>query len=342
MFRGIQVDKIVQLADATSGKATSGPVAVVPAKAFVKITLRITTVDDLERVRIVDRLPGGLEPLDPATDTLAAESQNTCDTSVYRGRNSYAYYGWMRWCWQPFGSRQTTPRKIVWDSRWIRAGSYEVSYLAVAATQGLFVLPAGEAFSVAMPEVMGTSAVSIVAVEEVDAGLKTLKDILARDTASMSLDASVAALGADGQRMLTVKPCAGGCPNGGTCNLRTGVCQCFMGIIPTAGDCRTMNGEKNPHTEPMKMPDDSAWAIAVVCALVLIAVIAVVATKRIRGRARHCDRSVKAEAGKEIVSVSVGANGGEERSSSTRTNNEAGVGGLELAVRGGSEGEKLM
>ena len=342
MFRGIQVDKIVQLAVSTSGKATSGPVAVVPAKAFVKITLRITTVDDLERVRIVDRLPGGLEPLDPATDTLAAESQNTCDTSVYRGRNSYAYYGWMRWCWQPFGSRQTTPRKIVWDSRWIRAGSYEVSYLAVAATQGLFVLPAGEAFSVAMPEVMGTSAVSIVAVEEVDAGLKTLKDILARDTASMSLDASVAALGADGQRMLTVKPCAGGCPNGGTCNLRTGVCQCFMGIIPTAGDCRTMNGEKNPHTEPMKMPDDSAWAIAVVCALVLIAVIAVVATKRIRGRAHHCDRSVKAEAGKEIVSVSVGANGGEERSSSTRTNNEAGVGGLELAVRGGSEGEKLM
>ena len=90
MFRGIKVDKIVQIADSTTGKATSGPVTVVPAKAFVKITLRITTVDDLERVRVVDRLPGGLEPLDPATDSLAAESQNTCDTSVYRGSNSYA------------------------------------------------------------------------------------------------------------------------------------------------------------------------------------------------------------------------------------------------------------
>lgn len=151
-YKGVLVQKVIRRTNA-AGEAEGPPVTFAQAGDRVRVTIEVTTPDDLPRLVVEDWVPGGLEPLDPNVAAMAKAAGNDDDlvcSPAWR-------WGW-GWCRQPFPFRETRPERVRWSSGWLRAGSYELSYLAVAATSGVFALPPAQAHVPSQPEVMGLSA----------------------------------------------------------------------------------------------------------------------------------------------------------------------------------------
>jgi len=107
-------------------------------------------------VALVDRLPAGLEPINPA---LAVSERVPVDPT---GQATNRFYWW----WGPWYEHQNLRdagaeafTSILWD------GVYEYSYVARATTPGEFVVPPARAEEMYSPEVFGRSASDRVIVE---------------------------------------------------------------------------------------------------------------------------------------------------------------------------------
>lgn len=129
----------------------------IKAGARVRVRLTMVAVNRRYHVALVDRLPAGLEPINPALAVSESVPADPNDTTSSRG-----YWWW----WGPWyehqnlrdaGAEAFTP--YLWD------GVHNYSYVARATTPGEFVVPPAKAEEMYSPEVFGRSASDRVIVE---------------------------------------------------------------------------------------------------------------------------------------------------------------------------------
>lgn len=127
-------------------------------KAGARVRVRLSMVAESRRyhVALVDPLPAGLEPMNPALAVTGAIPQ---DPSQSR-RSSY--WWWTQTWYEHQNMRDERVEafaSLLWD------GVHEYSYVARATTPGVFVVPPAKAEEMYYPETFGRSASTRVIVE---------------------------------------------------------------------------------------------------------------------------------------------------------------------------------
>ena len=124
-------------------------------KAGAEVRVRLTMTADSRRthVALVDPLPAGVEILNPA---LAPTEDISPDTRASAG-------SW--WWWQWFNHQNMRDDRAEAFTNYLRAGTYEYTYVARATTPGTFVVPPTKAEEMYTPETFGRSATDKLIVE---------------------------------------------------------------------------------------------------------------------------------------------------------------------------------
>lgn len=195
VYRGLFVEKIIQAIDPRSGLPTGAPLQAVHLGQMVAVTIQVTTADDVQDLVLEDWTAGGLEPIDPHIDAGALNAGSNCGGLYHPAMSGGAAIGggpmmggepmmgggpmggyspppmppsrgggsfdagayWYFFSCTSF-ERQTRPDRVSYYSHFVRAGTHSMTYQAMAATSGQFVLPPTKASLAAQPEVMGLSA----------------------------------------------------------------------------------------------------------------------------------------------------------------------------------------
>ncbi len=128
-------------------------------KAGAKVRVRLSMVAPARRyhVALVDPLPAGLEPMNPA---LAVTGTVPLDPSTQASRGRYWY--WMG-TWYEHQNMRDERVEAFTSLLW--GGVYSYSYMARATTPGAFVVPPTKAEEMYAPETFGRSASDKVVVE---------------------------------------------------------------------------------------------------------------------------------------------------------------------------------
>jgi len=127
-------------------------------KAGAQVRVRVSMVAESRRtmVALVDPLPGGFEPLNPAlavTGTIPADPQ---------AGERQPYWWWSR-PWYNHQNLRDERAEAFTDLLW--AGVHEYTYVAVATTPGRFVVPPPKAEEMYHPETFGRGASARVIIE---------------------------------------------------------------------------------------------------------------------------------------------------------------------------------
>jgi hypothetical protein len=127
-------------------------------KAGARVRVVLTMVAEARRyhVALVDQLPAGLEPMNPALKGTQAAPPSIPGSSRRGGRASYGRYS--RW-WGPWFEHQNLrdERAEAFTSL-LWGGVHTYSYVARATTPGQFVVPPAKAEEMYAPETFGRSA----------------------------------------------------------------------------------------------------------------------------------------------------------------------------------------
>eukprot|EP00928_Gymnodinium_smaydae_P025374 TRINITY_DN20229_c0_g4_i1.p1 TRINITY_DN20229_c0_g4~~TRINITY_DN20229_c0_g4_i1.p1 ORF type:complete len:2105 (+),score=387.02 TRINITY_DN20229_c0_g4_i1:758-6316(+) len=201
VYRGIDVQKVIQAYDAKLESPTGPPLTSIVLGSIVTVTLQITSPDGLSGLLVEDWLPAGLEAIDP-------------NLANGRGHSSPADCPpWQRYMFCTFFSRETKSDRVLFYTSYLSPGTHSVSFEAVAATRGLFAIPPGRAHATLEPEVMGLSAGGQLEI----------------------YDARVGGSPAAAEALPAPKFCPGDCFGRGECDTVTGTCRCFPGAA--GADC---------------------------------------------------------------------------------------------------------
>ncbi len=133
-------------------------------KAGAKVRIRLTMVADAARthVALIDPLPAGLEPVNPAL----AVSQTTAPEEISEvGDIGIAARSYFCWCWNWFEHQNLKDDRAEAFASYLNGGTYEYTYIARATTPGQFVVPPARAEEIYAPEVFGRSGSATVVVE---------------------------------------------------------------------------------------------------------------------------------------------------------------------------------
>ncbi|MCB9766060.1 MAG: hypothetical protein H6739_40165 [Alphaproteobacteria bacterium] len=127
-------------------------------KAGTRVRVKLTMVAPGRRthVALVDPLPAGLEPLNPALATTGAVPEDPNETS------SGGYWWWSRTWYEHQNMRDERVEAfttLLWD------GVHTYDYVAIATTPGTFVVPPTKAEEMYNPETFGRGGTDIVVVE---------------------------------------------------------------------------------------------------------------------------------------------------------------------------------
>ncbi|HUF97786.1 MAG TPA: alpha-2-macroglobulin family protein, partial [Ilumatobacter sp.] len=128
-------------------------------RAGAKVRVTLTMVADAQRthVALVDALPAGLEPLNPALEVAQTippeENEQDGDVPYRRG-----------WGWNWFDHQNLRDDRVEAFATYLPGGTYEYSYIARATTPGTFVVPPARAEEIYAPETFGRSASTTVVV----------------------------------------------------------------------------------------------------------------------------------------------------------------------------------
>ncbi|HEV7556717.1 MAG TPA: hypothetical protein VGO00_14730, partial [Kofleriaceae bacterium] len=128
-------------------------------KAGAKVRVRLTMVNQNRRyhVALVDPLPAGLEPMNPA---LAVTGPIPLDPNVQKSRGAY----W--WWYGPWYEHQNMrDERVEAFASMLWEGVHTYDYVARATTPGNFVVPPTKAEEMYMPETFGRGASDRVIVE---------------------------------------------------------------------------------------------------------------------------------------------------------------------------------
>ncbi|MFO0736705.1 MAG: alpha-2-macroglobulin family protein [Labilithrix sp.] len=123
-------------------------------KAGAKVRVRLTMVAQSRRyhVALVDQIPAGLEPMNPALAVTGEIPKDPKDSSVNKN-NPYWY--WSRTWYEHQNMRDERVEafaSMLWEGVW------DYSYVARATTPGTFVVPPAKAEEMYSPETFGRSA----------------------------------------------------------------------------------------------------------------------------------------------------------------------------------------
>ncbi|HZB40418.1 MAG TPA: alpha-2-macroglobulin family protein, partial [Ilumatobacter sp.] len=130
-------------------------------RAGATVRVRLTMVADARRthVALVDPLPAGLEPVNPALQV----SQTFPPEESYTDAMTTDAMSWC-WCWHWFEHQNMRDDRVEAFTSYLAGGTYEYSYIARATTPGQFVVPPAKAEELYAPEVFGRSASATVVV----------------------------------------------------------------------------------------------------------------------------------------------------------------------------------
>lgn len=125
-------------------------------KAGAKVRVRLTMVAPQRRyhVALVDPLPAGLEPMNPALAVTGTVPQDPNNRNL----------GWW-WGGAWYEHQNMRDERVEAFSSLVWSGVYNYSYVAVATTPGKFVVPPTKAEEMYYPETFGRSGTDIVMVE---------------------------------------------------------------------------------------------------------------------------------------------------------------------------------
>eukprot|EP00850_Spirogloea_muscicola_P005701 SM000026S08950 [mRNA] locus=s26:605341:618729:- [translate_table: standard] len=140
LFCGLDVRRVIQKIDVSTGETLLEDLTWVEVGSGLQVTLQMTTLDDIEGLQLVDKLPGGCEPF---SYYGASDAQDHLPGSYATGLS-------MPW----YGELQMAMSTVRVSSGFLKAGTYTYSY-AVATTVGNFSLPPCQASVKGQPEVMG-------------------------------------------------------------------------------------------------------------------------------------------------------------------------------------------
>ena len=132
-------------------------------KAGARIRVRLTMVAEARRyhVALVDPLPAGLEPLNPA---LKGSGRIPPDDKKKSKTGSRSRRHW--WYWGPWYEHQNLrDERAEAFSSLVWSGVYTYSYVARATTPGRFVVPPAKAEEMYHPETFGRTGTDILVVE---------------------------------------------------------------------------------------------------------------------------------------------------------------------------------
>jgi len=127
----------------------------IKAGARVRVRLTMVAVNRRYHVALVDRLPAGLEIINP--DLAVSESVPSDPNATNTG------YRWWWWPWYDHQNLRDAGAEAF--TAYLRDGVYNYSYVARATTPGEFVVPPAKAEEMYAPEVFGRSASDKVIVE---------------------------------------------------------------------------------------------------------------------------------------------------------------------------------
>ncbi len=136
---------------------------VIKAGATVRITL--TMVADARRthVALLDPLPAGLEPVNPAlavsTTTPPLDTEDDSEDGARLARSSWI------WGWNWFEHQNLRDDRAEAFASYLPGGTYEYTYIARATTPGQFVVPPARAEEIYAPETFGRSSSAVVIIE---------------------------------------------------------------------------------------------------------------------------------------------------------------------------------
>jgi uncharacterized protein YfaS (alpha-2-macroglobulin family) len=125
---------------------------------LVRVRLRITVNGDREFVAVEDPLPAGLEAVDLNLKTSAVLqppewARKAAADERARGDRAERDWGW----WSPWDHTEKRDDRVLYFSRQLRKGSWDISYVARATTAGSFVRPPAHAEEMYNPAVHGRS-----------------------------------------------------------------------------------------------------------------------------------------------------------------------------------------
>ncbi len=126
-------------------------------RAGAEVRVRLTMVADARRthVALIDPLPAGLEPVNPALATSqTTPPEDDGDVTPYR---------WT-WWWNWFEHQNLRDDRAEAFASIVSAGTYEYTYIARATTPGQFVVPPTRAEEIYAPEVFGRSSTAKVVI----------------------------------------------------------------------------------------------------------------------------------------------------------------------------------
>jgi len=154
VYRGIQVQKIIQRIDPLTSHATGGAIVGAAIGERVIITIQITIPDYSSSIIISDSFPGAIEPFD---ESIYGSSTST--DSIFGGLYQYSRFNyWYFYFYRAFSVKEFRKDKVVFYGQQLFAGTHTVTYTALVNTEGEFVLPPAHAWDSLQPELMGLSA----------------------------------------------------------------------------------------------------------------------------------------------------------------------------------------
>jgi uncharacterized protein YfaS (alpha-2-macroglobulin family) len=127
-------------------------------RAGARVRVRLTMVATSRRyhVALVDPLPAGLEPLNPALAVTGQIPEDPQDQEAARG-------WWWRWTWYQHQNLRDDRAEAFTTLLW--EGVYSYTYVARATTPGRFIAPPPKAEEMYAPEVFGRGASDWIVVE---------------------------------------------------------------------------------------------------------------------------------------------------------------------------------
>lgn len=128
----------------------------VKAGAKIEVTLTMVCPERRYHVALVDQLPAGLEPLNPA---LKGTPPVSTGGAVTQGR------GWYGWWWRWYEHENLRDERVEAFASLMYPGVYTYTYTALATTPGEYVLPPLKAEEMYSPEVFGRTATGRFVVE---------------------------------------------------------------------------------------------------------------------------------------------------------------------------------
>ncbi|HSJ91726.1 MAG TPA: hypothetical protein VK917_06635, partial [Ilumatobacter sp.] len=150
---GFVVERVYEAVD-DPADVTRDPDGTWRIAAGAKVRVRLTMVADAQRtsVALVDPLPAGLEPLNPA---LAVTSTTPPEEG---GDDPIPLDCCWFWGWNWFEHQNLRDDRVEAFASYLPGGTYEYTYIARATTPGEFVVPPTKAEEMYAPEVFGRTA----------------------------------------------------------------------------------------------------------------------------------------------------------------------------------------